>query len=120
MADISEHIISSNHKICSYDQMGKMIVNLSNIKCENNNKSTGHLIQIQKSSLLVIVDTPEKDVSNVYSKSDNRKICTSLINSSSTLSSCSIRAMYNIFHHAQNQRLVLKSLIPAINTSILP
>ena len=32
MAQISEHIKSSNHKICSYDQMGKMIVNLINEK----------------------------------------------------------------------------------------
>ena len=28
--------------------------------------------------------------------------------------------MYNIFHRAQNQRLMLKSFIPAINTSIFP
>ena len=32
MAQISEHINSSNHKIHSYDQVGKMIVNLSNKK----------------------------------------------------------------------------------------
>ena len=60
--------------------MGKMIVKLSNNKCKNNNKSTGSLNQIQKSLLMSIVGTPEKDVSNVDRKSDKRKFCTSLIN----------------------------------------
>ena len=81
MDQISEHINSSNHKIHSYDQMGTMIVNLSNKKCKNNNKSTDHLNEIQKSLLMSIVDTPEKDVSNVDWKADKRKVCTSLINS---------------------------------------
>ena len=67
-----------------------------------------------------IVDTPLKDIPNVDSKLDKRKIPTSLINSSSKLFSCSIRAMYNRFHRAQNQLLVLKSFIPAINTTIFP
>ena len=48
MAQISEHINSSNHKIHSHDQMGGIIVNLSNNKFENNNNSTGHLIHIHK------------------------------------------------------------------------
>ena len=48
MYQISEHINSSNYKINSYDQMGKMIVNLSNNKCENNNKFIGRLNNIQK------------------------------------------------------------------------
>ena len=98
MAQISEHINSSNHKIHSYDQMGTMIVNLSNKKCKNNNKSTGNLNHIHKSFFVIIVETPEKGVSNVDRKLDKRKIRTSLIKSSSTLFSCSIRAMYNIFH----------------------
>ena len=85
-----------------------MIVNLINKKCENNNNSTGHLNHIQKSFLISIVDTPEKDVSNVDRKLDKRKIRTSLINSSSTLFSCSIREMYNIVHSDQNQGLMLK------------
>ena len=55
-----------------------------------------------------IVDTPVKDVPNVDSKLDKWKIPTSLINSSSKLFSCSIRAMYNRVHRAQNQLLVLK------------
>ena len=93
MAHISEHINSSNHNIRSYDQVGEMIANLSNNKCKNNNNSTGHLNYIQKSLLTSIVDTPEKDVSNVDNKLDKRKVHTYSINSSSTLFSCSIRAM---------------------------
>ena len=87
---------------------------------KNSNKYTGHINNIQKVLLISIVDTPEKDVSNVDGKLDNIKIRTSLIKSSSTLISCSIRAMYNRVHCAQNQRLMLKSVIPAINTSIFP
>ena len=48
--------------------MGKAIVNLSNKKCKNNNKSTGHLNQIHKSLLMSIVNTPEKYVSNICKK----------------------------------------------------
>ena len=118
MSQISGHIKYSNHKIHSYDQNGKMIVNLSNKKFKNNNKSTGHLNQIQISLWTSIVDTPEKDVSNVDRKADKRKIRTLLIQSSSTLFSCLICAMYNKGHCAQNQHLMLKSFIPAINTSI--
>ena len=84
MAQISEHINSSNNKIHSYYQMVKIIVNLSKQKFKNNNKPLGHLNQIQKSLLMSIFDTPEKYVSNVDRKSDKRKIHTSLINSSST------------------------------------
>ena len=73
MDQISKHIISSNHKIHSHYQMGKITVNLSNNRCKNNNKSTGHPNQIQKSLLMSIVDTPEKDVSNVDSKADKIK-----------------------------------------------
>ena len=58
-----------------------------------------------------IVDTPEKDVSNVDRKVDNRKLRTSLINLSSTLFTCSIHPMYNRVHCAQNRRLMLKSFI---------
>ena len=48
-----------------------------------------------------IVDTPENGVSNVDRKADKRKIRTSLINPTSKLFSCLIRAMYNIIHRAQ-------------------
>ena len=65
--------------------MGEIIVNLNNNKCKNNNKSTGHINHIQKLVLLSIVDSPEKDVSNVYSKVEKRKMFTSLIKSPSTI-----------------------------------
>ena len=99
--------------------MGEMIFNLGNKKCENNNNSTGHINRIQKSLLISIVDTPEKDVSNVDSKLDKIKVFTSSINAL-TLFSCSMRAIYNMVHCAQNKRLLLKSYIPVINTSIFP
>ena len=67
-----------------------------------------------------IVDTPEKDISKVDRKLDKIKIRKYSIKSSSILFSCSIRAMYNIVHSAQNKRLTLKSYINGINTSILP
>ena len=43
MAQISDNINSSNHKIHSHTQMGKMIVNLSNKKCK---KKTPQAISI--------------------------------------------------------------------------
>ena len=95
--------------------MRKNIVNLSNKKCKNNNNSTGHLNHIHKSLLMSLVDTPEKDVSNVDRKLYKKKVHTSSINSSSTLFSCSICEIYNRVHRAQNKRLMLKSFIPAIN-----
>ena len=59
MYQISEHINFSNHKIHSHDQMGKLILNLSNKKCEENNKSTGHINNVQKLLLMSIVGTPK-------------------------------------------------------------
>ena len=120
MSQISEHINSSNHNIRSYDQMGKMIVNFGNKKCENNNNSKFHINHIQKSLLMSIFDAPEINVSNIGRKLYKGRVRTYSINSSSTLFSCSIRVMYNRFHRAQNQCLMLKSFIPAINKSIFP
>ena len=100
MAQISEQINFSNHKIYSYDQISETIVNLGSNKYEDNNNSTLQLNHLQNSLLISIVDTPEKDVSKVDRKLDKRKIRTSSIKSSSTLFHCSIRAMYNKFHCA--------------------
>ena len=80
MAQVSEHINYSNHKMHYHDQMGKMIVNLSHIKFENNKNSTGHLNNIHKLLLMSIIGTPENKVSNFDRKVDNKKISTSLIN----------------------------------------
>ena len=88
MYQISEKINSSNHKIHSYDNMGKMIVDLSNKKFKNSNISTGHINHIQKSLSMSIVDTPEKDVSNIDRKLDKIKVCTSSIKLPSTIYYC--------------------------------
>ena len=101
MTQISEHINSSNHKIHSYDKMIKIIVNLGNDKCENNNNSTCQLRSLQNSVLIVIVDTTEKYLLNVYQKPDTTKLSISSIKSSSTLFSCSICAMHNIVHFSK-------------------
>ena len=74
----------------------------------------------QNSLLMSIVDTPENDISKVDRKIDKIKIRTYSINPSSTLFSCSIRAMYNRVRCTQNKRLMLKSYLPGINTSIFP
>ena len=119
MTQISEHINSSNQKIHSYEKMSKMIVNLGSNKCEE--KTTPHenliIFRIRYQSLSL---NPEKDLSNVYRKLYMRKVRTSSINSSSKLFSCSILAMYNRVNSAQNKRIMLKSYIYGINTSILP
>ena len=101
MDQISEHINSSNHKIHSYDKMSKMIVNLGSKKCENNENSLPHLTLLQNLLLMRIVDTPEKGFLNVVSKFDMRKVRKYSVNSSSTLFSCSMPAMYNRVNGAQ-------------------
>ena len=111
MARISEHINSSNHKIYSYDQIRKMIVNLGSKKCQNNKNSTCQLNRLRNSLLMSIVDTPEKDVSKFDRKLYKRKIYTYLIKSSPTSFSCSIPAMYNRVHRDQNKCLILKFYI---------
>ena len=93
MSQISEHINSSNNIIHSYDQMKTIIVNLGIHKCEDNNNSTHQMNHLQNWLLMIIVNTPEKDVSKVYRKIDKRKIRTYSIKSSSQLFSCSIHVM---------------------------
>ena len=82
MARISEHINSSNNRINYYDQIIKMIVNLGSKKFENNNNSTCQINHLQNLLLMSIVDTPEKDVSNIDRELDKRKVCISSINPS--------------------------------------
>ena len=67
-----------------------------------------------------IFDTHENNVSRIDSKLDKIKVSTYSVNSSSIWFSCSICEMYNRVYRAQNQRLLLKSYIPAINKSIFP
>ena len=79
MAQISEHINFSNKKNHSFDQTSEMIVNLGSKKSKNYNTSIFQLTRLYNFSLMSIVDTPEKDLSNVDQKSDMRKVCTSSI-----------------------------------------
>ena len=65
MDQISEHINSSNDKMYSYDQMRKNIVNLGSKKGKNNNNSYTKLTCLHNSLPMSIVETPEKDLSNV-------------------------------------------------------
>ena len=85
-----------------------MVVNLDSKKRENNNNSTCQLKFLQNSSLMSIVVTPDKELSNIERESDMRKVHTSSENSLSSLFSCSIRTMYNRVYRAQNKRLMLK------------
>ena len=114
MDQFSEHVNSSNHKIYSRDQMRKNIVNLGSKKYKKN--SAFQLNHLQNHLLLSIFDTPENDLTRVDRKSDMRKVRVYLINSSSILFFCSIRAMYDRVNIAQNKILVSKSYIPGVNT----
>ena len=84
------------------------VVHLGSNKCEDNNNSISQLNSFHNSLLMSIVDAHENDLSKVDRKIDKRKIHIYSINSSSTVFSCSIRAMYNIVHSNQNKRLMLK------------
>ena len=81
--------------------MSKIIVILGSKKCNNNNNSIFQLKHLQNLLLMSIIETSEKDVSNVDRKLYKRKLPTSSINSPSTLFYFSIRAMYNIVHRAK-------------------
>ena len=93
-----------------------MIVNLGSKKCENNNTSTCQLTRLHTSSLMSIFNTPEKDLFNVNMKYEMRKVRTFSLKSSSILFSCSIRAMYN--RGNSSKKIMLKSYLPGMNTSI--
>ena len=53
------------NKQYSYNQIRKIIGNLVNEECEDNNKSTCQLNHLQNLLLISIADNPEKDVSKV-------------------------------------------------------
>ena len=95
MDQISEHINSSKHKIQYFEKMIKITINLGSKKGKNNKNSLPQLTRLQNYLLMSVVDTPEKDLSNVDGKYYMRKVITSSVNSSSKLFSCSIHSMYN-------------------------
>ena len=74
IAQIIEHIISSNKIIHSYDQMRKMFVSFISKKGENNDNSSPQLTLIHNSIPIIIVNNPGKDLSIVDGKSDTRKL----------------------------------------------
>ena len=81
--------------------MSKIIVNLGSKICEKNDTFTCQLTCLHNWLLMSIFETPEKDLSNVDSKSDMRKLRTSSVKLSSTLFSCSILAIYNRINPAK-------------------
>ena len=119
MAQISEKLTSQIKNPLPWSSE-KNDFNLGSKKCKNNNNSTCQINHIQFFLLISIVDTLEKDVSNIDRKLYKKQMYTSSINSSSTLFYCSIRVMYIIVHRDQNKCLMLKSYITGIITSILP
>ena len=88
--------------------MSKIIVNLGSKICEKNDTFTCQLTCLHNWLLMSIFETPEKDLSNVDSKSDMRKLRTSSVKLSSTLLFCSIRAISDSVNRAQRRRLMLK------------
>ena len=68
MAHIRDNINHWNHKTHSCDQTSKIIFNLCSKKCQKNDTSTCQLARLQNFLLISIVDTPEKDLSNVDSE----------------------------------------------------
>ena len=85
---------SSNKINYSNDQMRKMIVNLGSKNRKYNDNTSTQLTRLHHSLLLIIVNTPENDLSNVDGKYNMRKLCTYSVKSSSTLFFYSIHCMY--------------------------
>ena len=75
--------------------MSKIIIFLVSKNGDNDDNSSPQLSHQHNSLIMSIVDTPEKDSSNVEGKSHTRKVHTSLVKPSSTLFSYSVRTMYN-------------------------
>ena len=73
----------------------KMVVNFSSNKGKNNDNSSNQINRLHNSLIISIVNTPEKYLSNFDGKSDTIKVSAYSVNSSSTLCSYSIGAMYN-------------------------
>ena len=119
MAHISEHTNYSNHKILFNNKINKMVVDLGSKKGESNYNCSSQLTRLHNSLLVSFVNTIETYLSNVDRKSGMKKLHTSLVQSSSTIFSCSIRSIYNIVIHTKKQRLMLKLCLPGINTLIL-
>ena len=82
--------------------MSKMIVRLVSKKFIKNFNSTCKLRHLKSFSMMSIVETPEKDISNVDWKSDMRKVYAYSFKLSSTIFSFSRCAMYNRVNRSKN------------------
>ena len=110
MAQISEHMNKSNHKIHSYCQISKMIANIGSKKGENNIPPLANceLTRLHISIQMIIVNNPEKCLSNIYGKYDTIKSHKDSVESSTSLLYCLILTMNNRVNHTQKRRLMLK------------
>ena len=64
LKQLIQHINSTNHNIHYFDQIIKVDVNLGDNKGVSNYDSYSELIDLQNTLLMIVFDTPEKDVSN--------------------------------------------------------
>ena len=78
MGHIIKHINSSNKKTHSYAQMRKILFNLGSNK-QKKMTPTHDNSPYTEWVIMSIVDTPEKDLSNIDQKSDTRRVCTSSV-----------------------------------------
>ena len=81
MDQISENINYSNNKNNSHDRTRTIIFNLGSKKYENNNNSTYQISSLYNLLLMIIFDTPEKDLPNVDQKSGMKKVHIYSVNS---------------------------------------
>ena len=96
--------------------MIKIIVKLGSNKVENYDSCPPQLSHIQNALLMSIVDNHK----NFEGKYDRSKVRTSSVNSSSTIFSWSIHAMYDRLNRDNKQHLMFKSYITGMNSLIVP
>ena len=58
MNHLSQHIISSNYNINTFDRMGKMIVGLYDEKGSSDNDYSPKCMDLKNKLLMIIVDSP--------------------------------------------------------------
>lgn len=105
MYHISQHINSTNHKIDSYGQRIKGTMNLGSKTGDWNDDSSNKLTGIQNYLLLIIVDTPKKDLSHGVGKLLTRRVHTSSIK------------YYSLFFHVQYVLCIIEFILIKTNFS---
>ena len=89
-------------------------MNLVKNKGDKNDDSSPKITHILVKLLMIIIDTPEKDLYNGDGREVTRKVRKYSVKWYLTLFLCSIRAIYNRVYRAQNPHLVVKLYIPGI------